>query len=159
MIPKKVCILGEPLVGQRTLLERATRAMYSDQYRASVGATISKKEVVCGDAQFILSLWFVLNPPRPGFLRGSAGLILMVDGTRRETLAPALENYRRAAEYLGEIPTLILFNKSDLSHEWAFAANELEGLSRRGFLVKIVSAKTGDGVESAFQELAAQFGL
>ena len=92
----------------------------------------------------------------PSYLRGSSGYLLVVDGTRRATLDTAVSMQQRAATVVGNVPFVVLFNKSDLENEWEMGNDAFEELSRRGWPWLKTSAKTGGGVEEAFRVLVAK---
>ena len=48
----------------------------------------------------------------------------------------------------------MLLNKYDLREQWAIHEAELEDLRRNGWWVRSSSARTGEGVEDAFNALA-----
>ena len=84
----------------------------------------------------------------------AAGYLLVVDGTRRETLDTAVSLQRRARQETDGAPFLLVLNKSDLVAAWQLDAETLQVLGRRGWNLVRTSAKTGDGVEEAFNRLA-----
>ena len=51
---------------------------------------------------------------------------------------------------VGEIPIIILINKTDLP-EWKFRQQDIESM---GFETMLTSAKTGENVELGFQKLS-----
>ena len=51
---------------------------------------------------------------------------------------------------------MLLLNKSDLQEQWAIGSAELHDLQQKGWSVRSSSARTGEGVEDAFRELAAR---
>ena len=91
---------------------------------------------------------------RTSYLRGSAGYVLVADGTRPSTLEVALSLRRRVEADLGPLPFVLLLNKNDLREQWAIGDAELEDLRRNGWWVQSTSARTGEGVEDAFKALA-----
>jgi hypothetical protein len=50
----------------------------------------------------------------------------------------------------------MLVNKHDLSAEWAVSGAALDGLREQGWWVRTSSARTGEGVEDAFTDLATR---
>jgi small GTP-binding protein len=159
MIQKKICMLGTFAVGKTSLVRRFVESIYSDKYHTTVGVKIDKKQVQVGAQELMLLLWDIegaekVEELRKSYLRGSAGYLLVADGTRRDTLYKALEIHERAKETIGEVPHLILINKSDLAEQWNLDHRELEVLGERGWQVIQTSAKTGVGVEEAFLSLA-----
>ena len=49
---------------------------------------------------------------------------------------------------------MLLLNKSDLKEDWAIGDAKMEELRQSGLWVQPSSARTGEGVEDAFKELA-----
>jgi GTPase SAR1 family protein len=88
------------------------------------------------------------------YLRGSHGVLYVVDGTRRETLEQLPELEKLVREAAGAVPSLVALNKADLTGEWRLSAADEAGLKARGLEVLRTSAKTGDAVEDAFGWLA-----
>ena len=93
---------------------------------------------------------------RMSYLRGSAGYLLVADGTRAATLEVARSLRTRVEAELGPLPFVLLANKADLAGAWAVADGELDELRSRGWSVRRTSARTGEGVEDAFRELAVR---
>ena len=89
------------------------------------------------------------------YLRGAAGYLLVVDGTRPETLETAASIQSRVNAEVGRIPFLALLNKADLVEDWALPPERIEALQAAGWTFRRTSAKTGDSVEASFQDLAA----
>lgn len=90
------------------------------------------------------------------YLRGAAGYLLVVDGTRRATLDQALVLQERAQSLLGPVPFALLLNKADLVDEWELDEREIGGLARPGWRIARTSAKTGVGVGEVITDLAGQ---
>lgn len=161
MLQKKVCMLGTSAVGKTSLVRRFVHGIFSDTYLTTIGVKIDKKDVQLAGTTVTLLLWDLYGEDRflklsTRYLRGAAGFLLVVDGTRRTTLDDALQIHARVAETLGPIPGVLLINKSDVREEWEVAEEDLEGLRRAGWAVQLTSAKNGTGVEEAFTQLAAQ---
>lgn len=161
MIKKKICLLGAFAVGKTSLIERYVQSVFSDKYHATVGVKVDKKEIRVADQEVTLLIWDVqgedeIQKINANYLRGSAGFFLVVDGTRRETVEVALEIAQRTVDAVGEIPLVVLLNKTDLEDEWELGADEMEKLSARGWLIARTSAKSGLGVEEAFQHLVVK---
>ena len=160
MLQKKVCVLGAFGVGKTSLIRRYVESIFSDSYLTTVGVKISKKTIPVDTDTMTLILWDVAGEDdvtaiRMSYVRGAAGYLLVADGTRPETLEVARSIQGRAAAELGQdVPFLILLNKADLQVEWGIAAESIEALEQAGWTVVRTSAKTGDGVEDAFQSMA-----
>jgi len=161
MIQKKICMLGAFAVGKTSLVARFVESIFSEKYLTTVGVKISRKALQVGNQEWNLILWDLAGEDeflqlRPSYLRGSSGYLLVVDGTRRATLDTAVSMQQRAAKAVGNVPFVVLFNKSDLENEWEIGNDAFEELSRRGWPWLKTSAKTGGGVEEAFRVLIAK---
>jgi small GTP-binding protein len=159
MIQKKICMLGASAVGKTSLVSRFVRSLFSDKYHTTVGVKVDKKTVALGQEQMDLLLWDLYGEDefqkiRTSYLRGSAGYVLVVDGTRRETLEKAVVLQNRTEETLGKVPFVLMVNKADLAEKWEIDDAAIEELNKRGWAAFKTSAKSGDGVEPAFVALA-----
>ena len=156
---KKICMLGGFSVGKTSLVKRYVESVFSETYLTTVGVKVDKKTVDLGDRAVSLILWDLAGEDdvatlRMSYLRGCAGYVLVADGTRPSTLQVALSLRERVEADYGALPFVLLLNKNDLQDEWAIGSAELEDLSRAGWSVRCSSARTGQGVEDAFRELA-----
>ena len=57
---------------------------------------------------------------------------------------------------MGDIPFVLVVNKSDLWDKWQITSPDLEMLEADGWKIKITSAKSGDGVEEMFLMLTEE---
>jgi small GTP-binding protein len=161
MIQKKICLLGAFAVGKTSLVARFVESIFSERYLTTVGVKISRKALQVGNQEWQLMLWDLAGEDeflqlRPSYLRGSSGYLLVVDGTRRATLNTAVSVQQRTAQAVGNVPFVVLFNKSDLENEWEIGNDAFADLSQRGWPWLKTSAKTGEGVEEAFRALIAK---
>ena len=159
MIQKKVCMLGAYAVGKTSLVARFVRSLFSEKYQTTVGVKVDKKIVAVGEEQVNLMLWDLYGEDdfqklRTSYLRGSSGYVLAVDGTRRETLEKAVILQSRAREALGDVPFVLVLNKSDLVDKWELEDSAIDELVGQGWSTIKTSAKTGAGVEESFLTLA-----
>jgi small GTP-binding protein len=159
MLQKKVCMLGGFGVGKTSLVRRYVQSIFSDTYLTTIGVKIEKKTVKVDSEDVGLILWDIageddINTIRMSYLRGASGYFLVVDVTRGDTLEVAKSIQARVSAEIGPVPFLFLFNKADLKEDWDIPEQSLEELKGAGWGVLRTSAKTGEGVEEAFQELA-----
>jgi 50S ribosomal subunit-associated GTPase HflX len=86
------------------------------------------------------------------YLRGAHAILYVADGTRKETVDQLGELRTLARGAAGEVPEVLALNKIDLTDRWALQRGDEESLARDWDLVR-TSAKSGAGVEEAFQRL------
>ena len=119
MIQKKICMLGGFAVGKTSLVAQFVSSIFSDKYHTTVGVKVDRKSVMIGDTEMNLLLWDIYGDDdfqkmRASYLRGSAGYLLVVDGTRAATLDTAINLQQLAESTVGRVPFVLALNKSDL---------------------------------------------
>lgn len=159
MIQKKVCMLGSFSVGKTSLVRRFVESIFSDTYLTTVGVKIDKKQLQIEGQDLTLMLWDLYGEDefqklRMSYLRGTSGFLLVVDGTRHETLDKALAIKEEADKTLGAVHSVLVLNKCDLAEQWEIDPEREAALAGQGGSVIRTSAKTGQGVEEVFTTLA-----
>lgn len=160
MLQKKICMLGSFSVGKTSLVRRFVESIFSDVYQTSIGVKVDKKVVRAGEEEVNLVLWDihgedVYQKIRMSYSRGMSGYLLVVDGTRRQTLDDALALNERVIQEAGKVPAVLVFNKSDLAETWEIDGARESELTAAGWSIVRTSAKTGDSVEEVFSKLTA----
>lgn len=160
-LQKKVCVIGGFSVGKTSLVKRYVESIFSETYLTTVGVKIDKKSLELAGRTVSLILWDIageddMSSLRMSYLRGAAGYILVADGTRPSTLEVALSLRRRVESDYGPLPFALLVNKNDLTDQWAVSEGELDQLRQDGWWAQSSSARTGEGVEDAFKDLATR---
>ena len=158
MIQKKVCMLGGFAVGKTSLVARFVSSIFSEKYLSTLGVKIDKKVVSVDGRDAMLLLWDIYGQDdfqtvQPAQLRGMAGYLLVVDGTRRATLDTARLLHEKAKTVAGDVPFVVVINKSDLASSWEIDDVAFFKLVEQGWRIVKTSAKTGDGIEHAFESL------
>lgn len=158
MLQKKICMLGASGVGKTSLVQRFVRSIYSEKYHTTIGVKIDKKEIKAGAEDVTLLLWDLQGEDadykiRPSFLRGASGYFMVVDLTRHETFVNAFSIQKMIENEVGNLPFLVLLNKSDLTEQVDISANEIAEMPSYGWEILQTSAKLGVNVEEAFQKL------
>jgi len=148
-------MLGSFAVGKTSLVRRFVESLFSEKYRTTVGVKIDTKTVRVGSTDVTLVIWDVqgesdITDIAEVYLLGASGYIVVVDGTRPETVETALRLRARA----GSLPGAILLNKTDLADEWRLGPAEEAKLAGTGWPLTRTSARTGLGVEDAYAGLA-----
>jgi small GTP-binding protein len=155
----KVCTIGGTAVGKTSLVSRFVDHVFHEQYTSTIGVRIQARYVRRQGRLVTLVLWDLSGEDefqgvQPSYLRGMAGYLLVVDGTRRQTLETALELEARVRATVGPLPFVLLLNKADLSNRWDLSAEALDRIQRLGWRSVRTSAKTGDNVDEAFEQIA-----
>lgn len=152
-------MLGDFGVGKTSLVSRFVRNTFSGSYLTTIGVKVDSKEIVRHDDSTLkLVLWDIagksaLDALNMSYLRGASGLLLVADGTRESTLRTAIDLLMQSRSQLPEAKVVLIVNKLDLIERWEVAPLTLAEL-RQTLPVIETSARTGDGVEQAFAELA-----
>jgi small GTP-binding protein len=161
VLEKKICMMGAPGVGKTSLVRRFVDSVFSEKYLSTIGVKIDRKTVDVGEDTLNLMLWDLQGEERYEwvrlqYLRGASGYILVADGTRPDTLETAIGLQENAANRDASLPFLLCLNKADLWNQWTISATQQEWLKEKGWTVLQTSARSGDGVEQAFRELATR---
>lgn len=161
MIQKKICMLGSYGVGKTSLVGRFVHSIFSEKYQSTIGVKVDRKALSLDDTDVNLLLWDLhgdddFQKVRASYLRGMSGYLLVIDGTRAESVQVATDLHRFAIETVGAVPFIALINKSDLTAEWEITDEQLEQLKSDGWVVHCTSAKTGKLVNESFELLARQ---
>ncbi len=156
---KKVCLLGDPAVGKTSLIKKYVYDVFDDTYITTIGTKVSKKEVqVTSNIKVTLLIWDVLGQDEYQFLhatyyQGSAAGLIVCDGTRQDTIAHVKKWVTNFRATVGNVPVIILVNKSDLLPP-DFKNKELDDIAAEAKAKCIfTSAKSGKNVEESFKAL------
>ena len=154
----KVCLIGATAAGKTSLVARYVRSIFSEQYHTTIGVRIESRVVETASGPTELVVWDLSGEDefqnvQPSYLRGASGYLLVIDGTRRETMDVASMLEARARSAVGPVPFIVVLNKVDLIAEWEVRPADLERMRTRGWSLGESSAKTGFGVEQAFGRL------
>jgi small GTP-binding protein len=137
--------------------------IFDDRYISTLGTKISKKQLKLKkkdlNIRLTLSIWDVLgqkhfkNVQAMAF-KGAKAAMLVCDITREDTLQNLLNWKSQLNEVTGEIPIILLANKSDLTNNYDFTERELRSLSSElDAPYYITSAKFGDNVIKTFYKI------
>ncbi len=157
----KVCMLGAFAVGKTSLVRRFVDGIFDERYHTTLGVKIDRKTLSIDDKALDFVLWDLAGEDefiklRGSYLRGSAAGVLVADGTRGETLELAIDLRRRLYAEVGEVPVVLMVNKSDLGESWEIAPQRLDSLRGDGWQVFESSARDDSNVDLAFRTLAGQ---
>lgn len=144
------------------MVARFVRHTFSEKYLTTVGVKIDSKQIDLPDSLILkLVIWDIAGRDEysgtdTNYLRGSAGIFFVVDGTRKETLDAIAALTHSVKEAVGDCSMICAVNKVDLETEWEVSSADIDRIIESGIPTFKTSAKTGENVESAFASLAKQ---
>ena len=162
----KVALVGESSVGKTSLIRRFVRDEYDDKYLHTVGTKVSKVEITvpygpATEVEVDLAIFDIMGQQgfkdmvKETFFYGCQGLLAVCDVTRAETLDAVHDWMSTATGVAGDVPAILMVNKMDLAKSRAFLDEAVEKVARTWEMpVAFTSAKTGAGVDDAFNSLA-----
>jgi small GTP-binding protein len=163
----KICLLGDGQVGKTSLIRKFVVDQFSDSYITTVGTKVSKKKLLLPfpeqDMEFDLTMtiWDILGQKEfmslhSTFYAGAIGGLAVCDLTRHDTWESLPKWIESLHQVTGPIPIVILGNKCDLKPEWQVTETEMDKVARQfKTIFMYTSARTGENVELAFQNLAS----
>lgn len=163
MISKKIAMLGMWGVGKTSLVRQFVSSIYDEAYHSTIGVKVDKKVVDVNGQDVNLMLWDIAGAEEDRaiplhYLGGVSGYLVVMDGTRPESLEVARDLVAAIERGIGRLPFIPVINKSDL--DWALDVAQVEkAFSHNDLAPLCTSAKTGQNVEQAFLQLAARLGL
>ncbi len=159
-VQKKVCLLGDFAVGKTSLIRRYVEGRFDDKYLSTIGVKISRKVLQRPEYELNLLIWDLaggddIDQLSRRYLLGAVGAVLVCDLTRPETL-DTVHNYVDVMQQISGDSALVLAgNKMDLEAERAIDDETVAAAAETlGVPWLPTSAKSGQGVEEAFELLA-----
>ena len=167
MIKKKICLIGSFAVGKTSLVKRFVHNRFDDKYLTTIGVKISQKTLPPVQhptssrvVQYTFLVWDIAGMEKfdtivMNYYRGASGALAVADLTRQETILQLQDICDRFRSVSPDARILILGNKQDIFQQYRETITLLKKIvSRFSAEYLLTSAKTGDGVEEAFLELA-----
>jgi small GTP-binding protein len=163
----KVCLIGESSVGKTSLIKRYVYDIFDESYSNTIGAHVTKKELTIQHPRdnreigAFLMIWDVMGQQcflhmlRESYFFGAAGIIAVCDVTRKNTMKELAGWIEQALSVSGDVPMVILGNKSDLADQQEIDFPELETFASnyKNTIAFLSSVKTGHNVELTFKTL------
>jgi len=158
-IKKKICLLGYHAVGKTSLVRRYVSSIFDENYLATLGVKVDSKTVSVGGQELLMLIWDIAGGENyftvpMSYVKGAAGYLLVLDSTRAQTVERGMDIVRQINEELGALPAVVLLNKIDLVDQFQLTDDILKPVFAMNCPVIRSSAKTGEGVEESFLELA-----
>lgn len=153
-------MLGNAAVGKTSLVRRFVYDRFDDRYLSTIGVKISRKNTLLSDGRLInFILWDLaggddFNDIHSSYLEKTAGALIVCDLTRVVTMDALGYYQKRLFEVVPNCPIVIVGNKADLTRQFEISRKQLtKKAAELGAPLVITSAKTGEGVENAFDIL------
>ncbi len=164
MLSKKVILIGDFSTGKTSLIRRYVDNQFSDRYLSTIGVKISRKKIDVKEEILQALIWDIeggtkTKPVNKTYLIGAHGCIVVADITREDTIGHIALYLNEVQTIAPGIPFVIVLNKSDcLPEEEASAiqAKVLQTYKSYTQSVYVTSAKSGEGVMTAFTRLAME---
>lgn len=160
----KVILCGNMGVGKTSLVKRFVHTDFAESYKPTLGTEIYYKQITFKGNAVILQVWDLAGAPnfrniRASFYRGTNAALLVTDLTRPETLSSIVRWREEIRQVLGNDPvSLLVGNKVDLIGSRSISEEDVRSflLTNQDLSWVETSAKTGERVEEAFEQLASQ---
>jgi len=158
--------LGESAVGKSSLVLQFVKQQFDEYRESTIGAAFLTQTVKVGDGSnsknVKFEIWDTAGQERykslaPMYYRGAQCAVVVYDITNYGSLEKAkswITELQRQAD--PDIIIAVCGNKSDLTERRAVTSDQVQKMfeGEEGLLFVETSAKTGDGVQALFTELA-----
>jgi small GTP-binding protein len=161
----KIVILGDAAVGKTSLINRFVEDSFSEDYRATLGANIVRKDVNLDNTKVRLIMWDLAGQEkyqvvRSMYFQGCQGALLVYDVTRYSTFdninSKWLRDFKKYVKKEGAY--ILIGNKSDLTDQRTVTeerGKEVANKIKASHFIE-TSAKRGENIEEAFTLLVNQ---
>ncbi len=146
-------MVGDFSVGKTSLTQKFVNNVFSEKYLTTIGVKIDT--AIVGETKLIV--WDVagrdsLSPINSSYLVGAAGIVLVADGTRSNTVNDLSSIWDTVKSRIGEVPVVVALNKADLD-DWSVTDQSYSFFSEKGWDVFSTSAKNDQNVSEIFKIL------
>jgi small GTP-binding protein len=166
-IKVKVTVIGDGSVGKTSLIQKFTQGTFKTDYIKTIGAQLSNYETEIDGYRIELIFWDIAGQDnfhflRPSFYRYSKAAIIVYSLEENDLGKRSFDHitswHKDVKQFCGEIPVVLFANKVDLINEQNLDKSKIQNLVKEhsflGFW--ITSAKTGQGLDDAFNTLSKE---
>eukprot|EP00483_Globobulimina_turgida_P012315 UN12338 len=162
----KVVLIGAPSVGKTSILERFVTDIFTEDYKATIGADFRTKDIIINGQTVLLQIWDTAGQERfralaAPFYRGANICVLVFDVNDKMTF-DAVEQWRDEFLHHADVeeqqsfPFLLLGNKCDLGGKVS-KADVNRWLQQRGYKNMVyleTSALNNQNITESFDQVA-----
>ncbi|MFW9902833.1 MAG: Rab family GTPase [Candidatus Thorarchaeota archaeon] len=163
----KIVLLGDGAVGKTSLRKRYLGEGFETDYLSTMGADFALYDTKIDNTHIRWQIWDLAGQPVfkdvvKAYYTKVFGGILVYDITRRQTFENVerwLEDILKNSKRDQDVPVVLLANKTDLREEGTETVSTDEGkelAERLGLSFIETSARTGEGVQAAFDQLGKE---
>jgi Ras-related protein Rab-21 len=160
----KVTIIGDGRVGKTSLLQKFTQGVFQTDYIKTIGAQLTNYETEIDGYRIELIFWDIAGQDdfhflRPSFYRASKAAIIVYSLEKNDLGRRSFDHitkwHQDVKQFCGDIPIVVFANKVDLINEKNLDTSKIQALIEEHNLLGyyITSAKTGQGLDNAFNDL------
>ena len=156
----KIIIVGNSSTGKTKIIDRYLKNIFEDNSIPTLGFQMNKKEFQIEQDKITVQIWDTAGQEKyasltSSYYKSAKGALVVYDITDKESfnkVEKLVDDLKNGGDK--NIYIILLGNKNDLEDRRVITKEEGENLAQKlnlGF--GEVSAKTGDGIEEAFQKL------
>ncbi|MFX1321788.1 MAG: Rab family GTPase [Promethearchaeota archaeon] len=159
----KVVVCGDPGVGKTSTILRFTDNAFRRTYIATIGVSISEKNVLIDKDTVNFILWDIAGQlkfemMRKHYYKGAEAAFLIFDLTNPESLKNIPKWYQditKEVKLNHNLPMMIIGNKCDLTEKRMIKRKEAEDIAKKLSLDYYeTSALTGENIHDVFKQIA-----
>ena len=154
----KIVLIGDTCVGKSCILVRFSDDVFVENYVTTIGVDFRFKTMIVKNKIAKIQIWDTAGQERyrsitTAYYRGAAAIIICCDSTNKESFYNVNNWIDEISKYTDkDVDKLVLMNKCDLVEERQIDKNDISKFEKEsGLKVMEVSAKTGNGVDKAFE--------
>eukprot|EP00027_Filamoeba_sp_ATCC50430_P010934 CAMPEP_0168546528 /NCGR_PEP_ID=MMETSP0413-20121227/3547_1 /TAXON_ID=136452 /ORGANISM="Filamoeba nolandi, Strain NC-AS-23-1" /LENGTH=1128 /DNA_ID=CAMNT_0008576713 /DNA_START=165 /DNA_END=3551 /DNA_ORIENTATION=+ len=159
----KVVMVGESGCGKSSIVTRFVSGSYTEG-SSTIGAVFQVKSVMVGQKEIKLECWDTAGQERfrslaPIYLRAADIAIIVFDLTSKESFNQAVKFWlvEVHAKCPANVMVILVGNKKDAKEPTAEEREEYQSVaSKNGITFVECSAKTGEGIQQLFEDMAKQ---
>ena len=153
-----IVLIGDTCVGKSCILVRFSDDVFSENYVTTIGVDFRFKTMIIKNKIAKIQIWDTAGQERyrsitTAYYRGAAAIIICCDSTNKDSFYNLNNWIDEIAKYTDrDVDKLILMNKCDLVENRQIDKSEISKFEKEnGVKIMEVSAKTGDGIDKAFE--------